>query len=48
MKPLNTDLLLASGAVEGPFRRTHAITLSALARFRRWVRAFNLNRRSPL
>jgi hypothetical protein len=48
VKPLDCDQLLATGALMGPYRRTHPITLSLLARFRRWLRAFNLNRRSPL
>jgi hypothetical protein len=48
MKPLDCNQLLATGALTGPYRRTRPLTLSALARFRRWVRAFNLNRRSPL
>lgn len=32
------ELLLASGAIEGPFRTTHPLTLTWRTRFVRWVR----------
>ena len=47
MKPLDTDLLLATGAMQGPYRRPHALTVTAAMRFGRWVRAFILNRKVP-
>lgn len=43
MTPLDPDLLLASGAVEGPFRRTHPTRLSLWSRILRALRA----RRTP-
>ncbi len=37
--PINPDLLLASGAMEGPYRRTHPIRLSLWSRILRALRA---------
>ena len=36
---INPDLLLASGAMEGPYRRTHPIRLSLWSRILRALRA---------
>lgn len=47
VKPLDTDLLFATGAIEGPFRRPHALTVTTVMRFKRWLYALLLNRRSP-
>lgn len=46
MKPLDTDQLLATGALSGPYRRTHSFTLSLWARLSRAVRRFFLDHRS--
>lgn len=35
------DLLLASGAVEGPARKTRPFTLTTWMRLRRWVRSWS-------
>lgn len=44
MSRLDAELLLASGAVEGPFRITKPITLSWRVRFVRWVCRFTTRR----
>jgi hypothetical protein len=38
MKPLNTNLLLASGAIEGPARPVRPVTLTLRTRLCRWLR----------
>jgi len=45
-KPLNPELLLASGAIEGPGRPTRPLTVSRLQRLRRRVRALLFNWRT--
>lgn len=47
MKPLDTDLLLSTGALMGPYRRTHAVTVTWRMRITRALRRFLLNHRSP-
>lgn len=47
MKPLDTDLLLSTGTLMGPYRRTHAATVTLRTRFMRAVRRFLFNHRSP-
>lgn len=44
MTRLDPNLLLASGAVEGPFRRTHPLKLSLWARIVRALRARRIPR----
>lgn len=55
MADINADLLLASGAVEGPFRRTHPLRRRPAVRFLRRLAAWLLapspwihNRRNSL
>lgn len=40
MSALRVELLLATGAMEGPFRRTHPITLGPLRRAIRAARCW--------
>lgn len=42
------ELLLATGAMEGPFRRSRPLTLSPLARIRRALRSFLIHRKGTL
>jgi hypothetical protein len=44
---LNVDLLLSSGAVEGPFRRPHPVTVSRWRLILRALRAARVHRRGP-
>ena len=39
---LNVDLLLRSGAIEGPYRRAHPITSTLWMRVRRALRIWRL------
>lgn len=45
---IDTDRLLASGALQGPYRRTRPITVTWRMRVLRALRSLLLNRRSPL
>jgi hypothetical protein len=36
-RPLDTDQLLATGALSGPYRRSRPYQLPALARLLRWI-----------
>jgi hypothetical protein len=36
---INTEQMRASGAIEGPFRRTHPLTLTWRQKLDRWIRA---------
>jgi len=40
VKPLNVELLLSTGSLEGPFRRAHPITLGPLRRALRAARCW--------
>jgi hypothetical protein len=44
---LNVDLLLRSGAIEGPFRRARPLTLTLWRRIRRLVRRLQMSRLRP-
>lgn len=41
------ELLLSTGALEGPFRRVRPLTVSPLMRVRRALRNFFFNRQGP-
>ncbi len=44
---IDTEQLLATGALEGPYRRTRPITVTWRMRFLRAVRSILLNHRRP-
>jgi hypothetical protein len=40
--PPDPDLLLSTGAITGPYRKTRPVTLTWRVRITRWVRSLNL------